>query len=146
MTRASLSTACLLAASLTLTGCAMAQTGVVDRDEVVLLFPTVGSIDHDHHWSIDIHGWVFEPENRQWLINWLAKQMDLDLDDEDFSVINHRLSILWPNSPRAVVPELVKVSRRLFRYILHASLGGDFWRNQVWSQQCSYEIRFFEAA
>ncbi len=56
-----------------------ASTSPIKRDEVVILFPTIGYPMNDEMWALHIHGWIYEP---QWEATTLMRRL-FNLEEED---------------------------------------------------------------
>jgi len=50
----------------------------VDRDEFVRFFPTYGFRSAPQEWTLNVHGWIYEPEGRELLVLSLVDLLDLE--------------------------------------------------------------------
>ncbi|MBL8799258.1 MAG: App1 family protein, partial [Planctomycetia bacterium] len=67
----------------------------VKSDEVVVFFPTFAKLDADkQHWTLPIHGWIFEPEmdsiRRRFALGMLRRALDLDENDAEAAYFQQR--------------------------------------------------------
>ena len=69
-------------------------TGKIANDERVVFFPTAANQINATHWSVPLHGWIFEPEvdsvKRKALIKALGKMFQLK-DESEKHILKRRL-------------------------------------------------------
>lgn len=75
----------------------------IDRDEMVILFPTLARREGDG-WLLEVHGWIFEPErdslSRRALLGVLRRTLQLTKDDPRYPVLVERARLFLVDNER----------------------------------------------
>ncbi|GJQ29129.1 MAG: hypothetical protein HBSAPP03_10130 [Phycisphaerae bacterium] len=83
---------------------AQSQPSVTKTDERVVLFPAAGYLDADGLWRVDVHGWIFEPEEddrlRSALQRKLAETLGLDPADAEGDRFRARAALFLADNER----------------------------------------------
>jgi phosphatidate phosphatase APP1 len=77
----------------------------IKADEQVVFFPTVACLAPDcQSWTVPIHGWIFEPEESDWLRNILLHQLrnipGLDVNGRSSKILDDRIRLFLVDNER----------------------------------------------